>query len=169
MKKRFAGAIFLLSSIVMSSCLSFRIFPSFPQEGHVERMVFCEDVDESGELLEPLEIRYEFVDDAESVFCFFEIKNISRKIGMRWRWYAPDRSLSRDSGNVTINEEEKLLEIVTAYDELMLGIREKEKKIGRWTVIVLIDDSLVARRTFDVRQKDKKIWFSSILCGGRKL
>jgi hypothetical protein len=151
MKKTRLAAVCLLFALVFTGCISFRIIPSYPLEGFVERILFCKDVDESGELLEPQETQNEFQDADESVICFIEIKNISRKIGMRWKWYGPDLTLSRDSGTVIINREERLLEVVTAYDELMLRIREKEEKVGRWTVIVLVNDNLVARKTFEVK------------------
>ena len=150
MKPARLPAAALLLALCLSGCISFRIIPSFPLEGHVERIVFCADVDERGDLLEPKEERETFQGSQKSVICFIEIKNISRKIGMRWKWYGPGRSLLRDSGNVFINREERLLEVVTAYDEILLDIREKEEKVGRWTVVVLINDQLVSRRTFDV-------------------
>lgn len=152
MKKKFFPPAVLAIAVLASSCISFRIVPSFPAEGHVERIVFCKEVDESGELLEPQKPQTEFEDVDENVICFIEIQNISRQIGMRWKWYGPGGSLSRDSGTVVINREKRLLEVVTAYDELMLGLRTREEKAGRWTVIVLIDETLVARRTFDVKE-----------------
>jgi len=152
MKKSLKITALLLIFLIVPSCISFRIVPSYPLEGHVERMLFCESVDASGELLEPVEIRSDFTESDDRVVCFVEIKNINKRIGMRWKWYGPDSVLSRDSGHVIINSEERLLEVVTAYDELRLGIRETERKVGQWTVIVLIDGLLVARRTFEVSE-----------------
>ncbi|MFC2161657.1 hypothetical protein ACFLRX_08410 [Acidobacteriota bacterium] len=137
-------------------CISFNIIPSFPLEGYIETMVLCSDVDESGELLVPKEIKNEYTFGEKSVFCFIEIKNVSQRIQMRWKWYAPDKTLLRDSENVIVNREEQYLEELTAYDELLFDVQEQEKLIGLWTVVILIDDKLIARREFSVQETEKK-------------
>lgn len=156
MKK--AACFFVLLFVILcgAGCISFTIIPSFPQEAYAEVMVLCSGVDETGELLEPLGVKSEFTSGDESVFCFIEMKNISRRIRMRWRWYGPDKTLSRDSEDVVVNEEEQYLETLTAYDELMLNVRDEEDIVGRWTVVVLIDDRLVARREFSVRLNESR-------------
>ncbi len=154
MRKAVVFVLTLYFGLCASGCISFRIIPSFPLEGHVETMVFCSRVDESGELLVPMEIKSEYTSEDESVFCFIELKNISRRIQMRWKWYAPDKVMSRDSENVVINREEQYLETLTAYDELLLNARDKEKLIGLWTVVVLIDDKLIASREFLIQKTE---------------
>lgn len=141
----------VLLSLSLASCISFRIVPSFPVEVYVESLVLCGDVDQSGELLKPINIQTEFSTEDENIICFVELKNIDRIIRMRWEWYSPDNVLSRDSGNILINQEGRALETLTAYDELQFNIRDQEKKKGRWTVIVLLDDQLIVRRMFTVR------------------
>jgi hypothetical protein len=121
-------------------------------------MVLCSAVEESGELLKPSGIKKDFSSEEKSVLCFIELKNISRKIQMRWRWYGPDKTLSRDSGDVLVNREEQYLEVLTAYDELMIAVREEEETIGRWTVVVLIDKHLVGRREFEIKKGDSPLF-----------
>jgi len=133
-------------------CITFRIIPSYPVEGYVESVSLCRGIDEKeGELLTPLDIRAEFSANEDNIICFVALKNINRKIQLRWKWYAPDKALSRDSGNVVINKEESQLETLTAYDELMLNLREEDKIVGQWTVVVLLDNQLIARRLFEVK------------------
>lgn len=144
----------MLLCFCLGSCISFRIIPPFPLEGYVETMALCSRVDESGELLEPLGIKVEYQLEEESVYCFIELKNISRRIRMRWRWYGPDKTEFRDSGDVLVNREEQYLETLTAYDELRIDSGEEDNVIGRWTVIVLIDGQLVSRREFSINKNE---------------
>jgi len=156
MRKAAAFLLVLYLGLCAVGCISFRIIPPFPLEGYVETMVICSKVDESGELLAPMDIKKEFTLGDKSVYCFIELKNISRRIHMRWKWYAPDKTMSRDSENVIINREEQYLETLTAYDEFFLDIRDNEKLSGRWTVVVLIDDKLVASREFFIQETNNR-------------
>jgi len=156
MRKATVFILILYFWLCTAGCISFRIIPSFPLEGYVESMVLCSEVDESGELLVPMEIKSEYTSGDGSVFCFIELKNVSRRIQMRWKWYAPDKTLSRDSENVIVNREEQYLEELTAYDELLFNVQEQEKLLGLWTVVILINDKLIARREFSVQETEKK-------------
>jgi len=154
MRKAVVFILTLYLGLCAAGCISFRIIPSFPLEGYVETVVLCSEVDESGELLVPTEIKSEYSSGDESVYCFIELKNVSRRIQMRWKWYSPDRAMSRDSENVVINREEQYLETLTAYDEFLLDVRDKEKLVGRWTVVILVDDKLVASREFLIQETE---------------
>jgi len=133
-------------------CITFRIIPPYPVEGYIESLSLCKGINEKeGELLAPLDIREEFSTNEDNIICFVVVKNITRKIQLRWKWYAPNKSLSRDSENIVINKEENHLETLTAYDELMLNLRDKDKIVGQWTVVVLLDNQLIARRFFEVK------------------
>ena len=152
MRKSAHLLLILYFGLCATSCISFKIIPSFPLEGYVETIVICSEVDESGELLKPKEIKSEYTPEDESLYCFIELQNISRRIRMRWRWYGPDKTMSQESEEVIINRAEQYLETLTAYDELILNDQELVELIGRWTVVVLIDDQLVARRKFSIRE-----------------
>lgn len=133
-------------------CITFRIIPPYPLEVYIESVSLCKGINETeGELLAPLDIREEFSTNEDNIICFVVVKNISRKIQLRWKWYAPNKSLSRDSENIVINKEENQLETLTAYDELMLNLREKDKIVGQWTVVILLDNQLITRRFFEVK------------------
>lgn len=134
------------------ACISFRIFPPYPVEGYIERVSLCREIDEKeGELLVPMDIRKEFSATEDNIICFVVLKNITRSIQLRWKWYAPDKSLSRDSESVPINEEESQLETLFAYDELQLNLRKEDTVVGLWTVVVLLDNQLIASRIFEVK------------------
>ena len=142
------------AGIVFSSeaCISFRIFPPYPVEGYIESLSLCKGIDEKeGEFLVPMDIRKEFSATEDNIICFVALKNINRSIQLRWKWYAPDKSLSRDSESVPINKEESQLEALFAYDELRLNLRKGDTVIGFWTVVVLLDNQLIASRIFEVK------------------
>jgi len=136
---------------ISGGCITFRIFPPYPVEGYIESVSLCKEIDENEELLVPLDIRAEFSVNEDNIFCFLALKNIDRKIQLRWKWYAPDKALSRDSENVIINKEESQLETLFAYDELQLNLQDKDTIVGLWTVVVLLDNQLIARRLFEVK------------------
>lgn len=152
MKKIVLFVVYVWTVLFCGGCITFRIIPPYPVEGYIESLSLCKGINEKeGELLVPLDIRAEFSVNEDNIFCFLALKNINRKIQMRWKWYAPDKSLSRDSENVIINKEERQLETLTAYDELHLNLQEKNTIIGFWTVVVLLDNQLIARRLFEVK------------------
>ena len=147
-------ALFVLCAgilFVCGGCITFRIIPPYPVEGYIESVSLCKGIDEREELLIPLDIRAEFSSNDDNIFCFLALKNIDRKIQLQWKWYAPDKVLFRDSENVVINEEESQLETLFAYDELLLNLREKDSVVGLWTVVVLLDNQLIARRIFEIK------------------
>jgi hypothetical protein len=151
MKKKILLVVCVWIVLRCVGCITFRITPPYPVEVYIESVSLCKLIDESGELLAPLDIREEFSTNEDNIICFVVVKNISRKIQLRWKWYAPNKSLSRDSENIVINKEENQLETLTAYDELMLNLREEDKIVGEWTVVVLLDNQLIARRFFEVK------------------
>ncbi len=151
MKKKILLVVCVGIILYCVGCITFRIIPSYPVEGYVESVSLCKGIDESGELLAPLDIREEFSINEDNIICFVILKNISRKIQLQWKWYAPNQSLSRATENVVVNKEESQLETLTAYDELMLNLREEDKIVGQWTVVVFLDNQLIARRLFEVK------------------
>ena len=39
-----------------------------------------------------------------------------QRVRLKWKWYAPDNTLYKESDEVVVNEDEVYLEAVTAYD-----------------------------------------------------
>ena len=133
----------------MEGCISFKIEPLPDPEQLIETFVLCKKVFPEEELLAPAERTTEFVWDDPGVFCFVELKNVGRAMTLKWKWYAPDGVLFKETADVPVNTNEDYLESVTAYDKL--EIRREESFKGRWVVVILVSGRLAGRRTFDIR------------------
>ncbi len=149
MKRYFCILFLVISLSLFWSCISFKINPLYPPEAPIEYIHICKNIDDKGDLLEPLDIKSEFTPEDENVICIIRLKEVATKIDLRWKWYSPDESMVRDTEDVTVNQDEKYLEVVTAYD--MLKLDPEENTEGQWTVVVFINNKFVGRKTFQVR------------------
>jgi hypothetical protein len=147
-RRRALGAIAGLAAAGAAACISFDIRRYPEPENAVAAFVLCRIVDAEGDVLKPGAETAEFNADDARVLAFAGVRNVARAIRLRWKWYGPDRSLARDTGDVEVNAEGKSLELVTAYDALDL---EADKAVlGAWTALLFIDGRLAARRAFSV-------------------
>jgi hypothetical protein len=145
-----ALVIFSVASFLAGAgCISFKIEPRPEPEQLVETLVLCKRVLPDGVLLAPADITTDFVMDDPDVLCFVELKNVGRAMTLKWKWYAPDGSLFKETADVSVNENESYLEAVTAYDGL--DIKQEESFEGSWVVVILVNGELAGRRTFIVR------------------
>ena len=145
-----AVVIFSVTSFLAGGgCVSFKIEPRPEPEQLVETLVLCKRVLPDGELLAPADITTDFVLDDPDVLCFVELKNVGRTMTLKWKWYAPDGMLFKETADVPVNESEVYLEVVTAYDRL--DIQQEESFEGHWVVVILVNGELAGRRTFIVR------------------
>jgi len=131
-----------------SSCISFKV-ESLPDPALVVREVtLCREIDESRELLEPGEAVTEFRAGKDSVICFLHLEEVAQRVGLKWKWYAPDKTLYKESDQVVINRDEIYIEAVTAYD--MISPDSPAEQQGLWSVAVFMNDVLLARLTFRI-------------------
>lgn len=135
--------------LAAAGCISFKIEPRPEPEEIVETFVLCKRVIPDGELLAPADIAADFTADDPEVLSFVKLKNIERTVMLKWKWYAPDERLFKETADVPVNEDKVYLETVTAYDKL--DMEREENFRGRWIVVILIDGELAGRRTFFVR------------------
>jgi hypothetical protein len=148
MKK--AVIIFCIVSFLDSgACISFKIEPRPEPEQLVETLVLCKRVLPDGELLAPADITTDFVMDDPTVLCFVALKNVGRVMMLKWKWYAPDGTLFKETADVPVNESQIYLEAVTAYDRL--DIVEEESFVGSWAVVILVNGEMAGRRGFTIR------------------
>jgi hypothetical protein len=138
-----------VSYLLVGGCISFKIAPRPEPEQLVETLVLCKRVLPDGELLAPADVTTDFVLENSDVHCFVEIKNVGQIMTLKWKWYAPDETLFKETVDVLVNENEAYLEAVTAYDKL--DILQEEGFKGLWVVVILINGELAGRRTFNVR------------------
>jgi hypothetical protein len=149
MKRRLAlGLTAGLAAAVAAGCLSFDIRRYPDPENAVASFVLCRAVDAAGDVLKPGPETAEFGKDDARVLAFAGVRNVAGPIRLRWKWYDPAKSLARDTGDVEVNAEGRNLEIVTAYDALDLEAGKAAP--GAWTVLLLLDGRLAARRAFSV-------------------
>lgn len=136
-------------SVFVSACLSFKIPPLSLPENYLESIELSKKIEIRGDLLSPVETSTVF-SPIDRVVCLIRLRNVLGKIQLRWKWYAPDRVLARDAGNIVINADEKYLDVVTASDPLKPSSLEKEE--GDWTVCVFINDALACVQKFVVKK-----------------
>jgi len=148
MKRYFVIFVLVISLSSFWSCISFKIGSLLPSENQVEFIHLCKKIDDSGDLLKPLDIQSEFTSKDEHVICFIRIKNIATKIQLRWKWYSPDKKLVRDTGNIIVSQDERYIEAATAYD--MFKLNPEEIVEGQWTVVIFMNDKFIGRKMFQV-------------------
>jgi hypothetical protein len=141
---------FLALCLVFNCCISFKVRPLALPENLEAQITLCRKIDESGELLRPLEITSEFSAEIDYIFCFLELMNVQGEIRLKWKWFSPDNMLFRESKEAVVNKAGNLLESVTAYDKISVNF--EDEVFGEWIVIVLLNDSLIARKSFIINK-----------------
>lgn len=148
MKRYFAISGLVISLIFFWSCISFKISSLLPTENQVESIHLCKNIDDSGDLLKPVDIQSEFTSKDDNIICLIRLIDIATKIQLRWKWYSPSEKLIRDTGYIIVNQEEKYLEVVTAYDMFKLNLGHNIE--GQWTVVVFMNNKFIGRKMFQV-------------------
>ena len=148
MNKILYSAAAFLVIILMGSCVSFKIQPPPDPENQVDAIVLCKRVEQREGLLFPGESLVEFKPSDGSIHCFVRLKNVSKTIQLKWKWYVPEGRLYRETKEVTVNSDPIYLEAVTAYDQIELKPEKLDE--GRWTVVVIVDGKLIGRRSFQL-------------------
>jgi len=150
MKKRASVAFVILSLFLEAGCISFKVKPPLSPENQVESIQLCKEISEKGNLLKPLKVESEFNLGTDKVICLIRLKDVEKKILLQWKWYSPEKKLLRDTGDIAVNEDEKYLEVVTAYDRFKLNT--KDSKEGQWMVVFFINHKLAGRKNFTVKK-----------------
>lgn len=157
MRKIFIISLAAACCFSVGRCISFNSNVLVSPENVINEVAICERIDDSGELLKPLEITSEFDSGAENIICFIGLVNVTQQIRLKWKWYMSEYELYRESPEVTVNEDEEYLEHITAYDKITYdSIKDRP---GEWLVVVLMNNELIARRFFLVKSPiDKFNW-----------
>lgn len=137
-----------MSLIFLWDCISLKRDYPLPSENQLVSIHLCKKIDDSGDLLKPLDIKSEFTSKDDSVICFIRLKDIGTKIDLRWKWYSPDKKLVRDTGNIIVSQGDRYLAAATAYDRLQLDAENTAE--GQWTVVIFMNDKFIAKKPFQI-------------------
>lgn len=148
MKRYFVIYILTTSLIFFWSCISFKSVSLFPSGNQVESIHLCKKIDDSGDLLKPLDIQSEFTFKDDRVICFIRLKDIATKIDLRWKWYSPDNKLVRDTENVIVSQGDRYLAAATACDRFQLNPENIAE--GQWTVVIFMNDKFIGKKLFQI-------------------
>jgi len=148
MKKYLVISILTTSLIFFGNCISFKSRSLFSSENQVESIHLCKKIDDSGDLLKPLDIQSEFTFKDDRVICLIRLKDIATKIDLRWKWYSPDKKLVRDTGNIIVSQGDRYLEAATAYD--MFQLNPENIAEGQWTVVIFMNDKFIGKKLFQI-------------------
>jgi hypothetical protein len=148
MKKYLAISVLVILLSFFWNCISFKVGYLLPSENQVESIHLCKKIDDSGDLLKPLDIQSEFDSKDDRVICFIRLKDIATKIDLRWKWYSPDKKLVRDTGNVIVSQGDRYLAAATAYDRLQLNPENIAE--GQWTVVIFMNDKFIGKKIFQI-------------------
>jgi len=155
MKRYFVISILVISLFFVWNCISFKGSYLLPSENKVESIHLCKKVDDSGDLIKPLDIRLEFTSKDDHVICLIRLKDIATKIDLRWKWYSPDKKLVRDTGNIIVSRGDRYLAAATAYD--MFQLSPENIVEGQWTVVIFMNDKFIGKKLFQVFPLSSKL------------
>ena len=148
MKKYLAISALVISLSFFWNCISFKVGYLFPSGNQVESIHLCKKIDDSSDLLKPLDIQSDFTFKDDRVICFIRLKDIGTKIDLRWKWYSPDKKLVRDTGNILVSQGDRYLAVATAYDRLQLNPENIAE--GQWTVVIFMNDKFIGKKLFQI-------------------
>jgi hypothetical protein len=148
MKKYLVISVLVISLSFFWNCISFKVGYLLPSENKVESIHLCKKIDESGDLLKPLDSQSEFTFKDNRVICFIRLKDIATRIDLRWKWYSPDKKLVRDTGNIIVSQGDRYLAAATAYD--MFQLNPENIFEGEWTVVIFMNDKFIGKKLFQI-------------------
>jgi len=131
-----------------SSCVSFRTATSMPKEPILEKIDFCSAVKEGPDILKAAESIDAFDSDDQRIYCLIKVWIVPGPMTLRWKWYSPERTLWRDTGEVEVALEPKPVSSITAYDRVPTGPGTLAK--GTWTVVIFLNGHFAGRRSFQL-------------------
>jgi hypothetical protein len=155
MKTYFVILFSATSLIFFWSCISFKTGYLLPSENQVESIQLCKKIDDSGDLLKPLDIQFEFTLKDDHVICYIRLKEIATRIDLRWKWYSPDNKLVRDTGNVIVSQGDRYLEAGTAYD--MFQLNPENISEGQWTVVIFVNNKFIGKKLFQISPSSNQL------------
>jgi hypothetical protein len=104
---------------------------------------------------EPKDAAEIFFSSDKEVLAFLRFDNLAEKHRIRWDWYAPDGSLYLSSSDFTVAPGTgKFYRTVTIWHALTIQGDKAASLPGQWRVDIIINEDLLDRRIFTVKQPD---------------
>lgn len=134
-------------ALVLSACFSFPVEIPLDPECVIDTMAIVKTIPEKTALEN--KIVAEAVTAADpNLYALIKVLQVSKSLKLQWHWYAPDKKLVRESKSVEINAKGKYLSYFVAWDALPQSYYAEKK--GRWTVLITVDGSFLAKSEFDI-------------------
>lgn len=146
MKNKLIRSLSAILALALNACISFKTAPPEWPEQTVEIFLFCREVTEEEGLLDPVGKDDVFSAKDDFVLAFVRLKDVSKKLSLRWKWYGPRDRLIRDTDEVPVGDGTKYLEAVTAYDRI--EISPDKTPHGEYTTVLFINGTLSAKKKF---------------------
>jgi len=118
------------------------------------RMYLCSNIKIEKDLYTPVGITSDFKTLDKKVISFIRLNNINKEIQVRWKWYAPDGRLVRDTVqfDTLVNTQNDFIAVQTMYDELEFAQIEKPLISGMWTVVFYLENLLAGSMNFTLKK-----------------
>jgi len=134
-------------ALALSACFSFPIEIPLDPECVIDTMAIVKTIPEKTALENKIASEAVTVTDP-SLYALIKVLMVSKPLKLQWHWYAPDNKLARESKSVEINAKGKYLSYFVAWDALPQSYYADRK--GRWTVLITVDGSFLAKSEFDI-------------------
>lgn len=82
------------------------------------------------------------------VYLVIKVNDVGEPKQIQWRWFGPDEKIVRESDPQEVNQDEGYLSYFIAWDSM--GNDLFEKKPGKWTVVVTVDNHFFTRKSFSI-------------------
>jgi len=144
--------LFLISCFLLPACISFSIRPPDLPDNLLEEMTLGKSVNVSKDPWYVTDISSSFSLQDGSLVCFVKIRYVEQEIRLRWKWYSPQNSVAKDTGDVIVNSDRQYLDEVTAYDTFRF--KPESETAGKWIVAFFIDNTLAGKRAFVISKEE---------------
>ncbi len=145
MKKSIKVFVFLISIVLINSCINLKILlPEDPGWG-IEFFVVSNNLDPENNYDKIAKnIRIKSTD--EYIYSIVKILNIEKKVKISWFWYGPDKKIIKKSSDTEVNSNSDFLEYFVIWDSIEKSYYQERK--GNWSVIVMANGEFLSYKSF---------------------
>jgi len=130
------------------SCFSFKVEVPLEPECVIDTVVIVKAIPDKDALEGKIAAEPAAVTDA-NLYALIKVLQVSKPLKLQWLWYSPENKLLRQSKVIEINAKGKYLSYFAAWDVMPQSYYADKK--GRWTVVITVDGSFLARNEFEIK------------------